>query len=87
MFATSGDILNMALAIGFIVLVIFFSILIFYAILILRDVSKITDDSRELVDRIHDTITGPLKAVDFIVEKAKPYIETMIENKFKKGKK
>lgn len=83
MFATSGDMLNMSLAIGFIVLAIFLSILIFYAILILRDVSKITDDSKELVDRIHDTIMGPLKAVDYIVEKVKPYIETMIENKFK----
>lgn len=87
MFATSGDVLNIALAVGFIVLVIFLSFLIFYAILILRDVSKITDDSKELVDRVNNTILGPLKAVDYIVEKAKPYIETMIENKFKKGKK
>ena len=87
MFATSGDILNMALAIGFIVLVIFLSILIFYAILILRDVSKITDDSKELFDRVHSTIVGPLKAIDYLVEKAKPYLETIIENRFKGKKK
>jgi hypothetical protein len=87
MFATSGDILNISLALGFIVLVIFLSILIFYTILVMRDVSKMTDDSRELVDRIHDTVMGPLKAVDFIVEKVKPYIESAIENRFGKGKK
>lgn len=87
MFATSGDILNMALAIGFIVLVIFLSILIFYCILITRDVSKMTQDSRDLVDRIHNTIMGPLKAVDYIIEKIKPYIEAAIESRFKKGKK
>jgi hypothetical protein len=87
MFATSGDILNMSLALGFIVLVIFLSILIFYTILVMRDVSKMTDDSRELVDRIHDTVMGPLKAVDYLVEKAKPYIEGMIESRLGKRKK
>jgi len=87
MFATSGDILNMALAIGFIVLVIFLSILIFYAILITRDVSRMTQDSKELMDRIHGTIMGPLKAVDYIVEKVKPYIEAAIESRFKGKKK
>jgi uncharacterized protein YoxC len=87
MFATSGDILNMSLALGFIVLVIFLSILIFYTILVMRDVSKITDDSKDLIDRLHNTITGPLKAVDYIVDKVKPYIESAIENRFGKGKK
>lgn len=87
MFATSGDILNMALAFGFIILVIFLSILIFYGILIARDVSKMTQDSKELMDRIHNTIMGPLKAVDYIIETVKPYIEAAIENRFKKGKK
>ncbi|MBI5753576.1 hypothetical protein HZA40_00340 [Candidatus Peregrinibacteria bacterium] len=87
MFATSGDILNMSLAIGFIVLVIFLSILIFYSILVMRDVSRMTQDSKELMDRIHNTIMGPLKAVDYIIEKVKPYIESTIENRFKKGKK
>lgn len=87
MFATSGDILNMSLAFGFIILVIFLSILIFYSILVMRDVSKMTADSKELMDRIHNTIMGPLKAVDFIIEKVKPYIEAAIESRFKKGKK
>lgn len=87
MFATSGDILNMALAIGFMVLVIFLAILIFYAILILRDVSKITQDSKDLVDRVHSTIMGPLRMVDYFVEKIKPYVEAIIENRLRKKKK
>lgn len=86
MFATSGDILNMSLAIGFIVLVIFLSLLIFYAILILRDVSKVMDDIEEIVTRVRTTIVQPLKAVDYIIEKAKPYIETVLERKMKEKK-
>ena len=56
MFATSGDILNMSLAIGFIILVIFLSILIFYAIMILRDTAKVVDDVSEVVSKVHKTI-------------------------------
>lgn len=87
MFATSGDILNMSLAIGFILLVIFLCFLIFYAVLILRDVAKVMDDVEELVTRVRTTIVQPLKAVDYIIEKAKPYVETVIERKMKDAKK
>lgn len=87
MFETSGDVLNMSLAVGFIVLVIFLAMLIFYAILILRDVSKVVDEVEELVTRVHGTIVQPLKAVDYLVEKARPYIETVIESKMKSKKK
>lgn len=87
MFATSGDILNISLAIGFVVLVIFLCIFLFYGILILRDVSRITDDSKRLIDRIYRTITEPLRALDYLVEKAKPYIESIIDKRFKGKKK
>ena len=87
MFATSGDVLNMSLAIGFIVLVIFLCILIFYAILILRDTTKVVDDVSEIVHKVHSTIVQPLKAVDFIVEKVRPYIEMALEKKLKMKKK
>ncbi|MFA5947656.1 MAG: hypothetical protein WC806_01625 [Candidatus Gracilibacteria bacterium] len=87
MFATSGDFLNMALGIGFIVLVIFLSILIFYAILILRDSSKVVDKVSDVVDRVHSTIVEPLKAVDFLVEKLKPYVEMILEKREKSKKK
>lgn len=86
MFATSGDVLNMSLAIGFIVLVIFLVILIFYAILVLRDLTKVVDDVSEVVGRVHSTIIQPLKAVDYFIEKAKPYIEAAVERRFKSKK-
>jgi uncharacterized protein YoxC len=83
MFATSGDILNMSLAIGFIVLVIFLSLLCFYAILILRDVSKVVDDVEEVTHKVKSTIVEPLRAVDFLMEKAKPYIDMVLEKRAK----
>ena len=83
MFATSGDILNMSLAIGFIVLVIFLSLLIFYAILILRDVSKVMDDVEEIVSRVRSTIVQPLRAIDYIIDRSKPYIDTVLERRAK----
>ncbi len=87
MFATSGDILNMSLAIGFIVLVIFISILIFYAIMILRDTAKVVDDIAEVVSKVHRTIVEPLKAIDYIIDRAKPYIETVLDNRARSKKK
>ncbi|MFA7685660.1 MAG: hypothetical protein WCX95_02585 [Candidatus Gracilibacteria bacterium] len=86
MFATSGDILNMSLAIGFIVLVIFLSLLCFYAILILRDVSKVVDDVEEVTHKVKSTIVEPLRAVDFLVEKIKPYIDMVLEKRTKAKK-
>lgn len=87
MFATSGDILNMSLALGFIVLVIFLSILIFYGILVLRDLSKIVEDVNEVTEKLHDTVMAPLRTVDYLIEKAKPYLEGLIEKKMGGGKK
>ncbi len=83
MFATSSDFLNMALGIGFLVLVVFISMVCFYLVLILRDVSKVTDEVQEIIYRIHKTIVEPLKAIDYLVEKARPYIETVMEQKIK----
>lgn len=86
MFATSGDILNMSLAIGFLVLVIFLSLLCFYAILILRDISKVVDDVEEVTHKVKSTIVEPLRAVDFLMEKAKPYIDMVLEKRTKAKK-
>ncbi len=87
MFATSGDILNMSLAGGFIILVIFLCIFLFYGILILRDASKVVDDVAEIVERVHKTIVEPLRALDYLVDKVRPYIEALIERKLKGKKK
>ena len=86
MFETSGDILNMALAMGFIVLVIFLCMFIFYGIIVLRDIAKVAGKMSELVTRVHSTIVQPLKAVDFIIERFTPYIEAIVEKRTKSKK-
>jgi len=87
MFATSGDILNISLAVGFLVLVIFLSILCFYLILIVRDVSKVVDDVEDVTGRVRRVVVQPLKALDFFIEKAQPFIETMLDLKANSKKK
>lgn len=87
MLATSGDILNISLAVGFALLIVFLCIFLFYGILILRDASKVVDEIAEVVDRVHKTIVQPLRAIDYIVEKATPYVEALIEKKLRGKKK
>ena len=87
MFASSGDILNISLAVGFIVLVIFISIFIFYGILILRDISKVVDDVEEVTSRVKKTVVEPLRAFDFVIEKTRPYVEMVLEKKIKSAMK
>ncbi len=76
----------MSLALGFIVLVIFLCSLIFYAVLILRDFSKMTDEIEQIVTRVHKTVVEPLRAIDFLVERARPYIEMALEKREKASK-
>ena len=83
MWETSSDVLNMSLAIGFIVLVVFLCLFLFYAILILRDVSKVVDDAAEVVGKVRSTIVEPLRAVDFVIERAKPYVDMVLEKRTK----
>jgi len=52
MLATSGDVLNIAIAVGVVVLSIFLCMFLFYLILILRDVSKVVD--KPYIDMIVD---------------------------------
>ncbi len=86
MFATSGDVLNMSLALGVILVAIFLCFALFYLILVLRDTSRTTRRVEELVGRVHATIVEPLKAVDFIFEKIRPYIEMTVEKVAAKAK-
>ena len=76
----------MSLAIGFIVLVIFLSILIFYLIVTVRDVARILDKVESVTDKVHTAVVGPLKAVDYIVEKITPYIQAVLEKKLRDKK-
>jgi len=86
MFATSGDMLRMAGAIGIILLVIFICMTLLYVIFILRDVSKILDDVQDISNKVKVSIVSPLKAANYLIEKITPYINQILEMK-KKGRK
>lgn len=86
MIATSLDVLYIALAIGFIVLVIFLSISLFYLIFILRDVSKITDKAKDTTDALSAYVLSPVKFFYGLYEKLEPLIEALVE-KYSKRKK
>lgn len=77
MFATSQDVLFMSLAIGFIILVIFLSVAIMYGIFILRDVSKMTQDAREVTDKVNQIVISPLRVVSSLIEHAMPFINSV----------
>ena len=84
MFATSGDILRMAGAIGIILLVIFLCMTLLYVMFILRDVSKILDDVKDVSNRVKTSIVSPLKAVSYVMDKITPYINQVLEMKKKR---
>lgn len=83
-----------AISIAVLLLGVFGSMALFYLILILRDASKMTEQVRETADRINEYILSPLRIVNTLVEKFKPYFdsfaekkEEMMEKAKKKGKK
>lgn len=86
MITTSLDILYIALAIGFIVLVIFTSIALFYLVFIFRDLSKITDKVKETTDVLSGYVLSPVKFLYGLYEKLEPLIESVIEKASKKKK-
>lgn len=78
MVTTTLDILYLSLAAGFIVLVIFMSITLLYTIFILRDVSSVTQDVKEVTERVNQVVISPLRAVNFIIEQVKPHIQAVL---------
>lgn len=86
MIATSLDVLYIALAVGFIILVIFLSISLFYLIFILRDISKITDKAKDTTDVLSEYVLSPVKFFYGLYEKLEPLITALVE-KYSKRKK
>jgi uncharacterized protein YoxC len=87
MINTSGDFLNVSIGVSVIALVVFLCILCFYGILILRDISKVVEDVEEVTNKVKKTIVEPLRAADFLIEKARPYIEMVLDKKKSSKKK
>jgi len=84
MFATSGDILRMAGALGIILFVIFICMTLLYVMFILRDVSKVLDDVKDISSRVKTSIVSPLKAANYLIERITPYINQVLEMKKRK---
>ena len=79
MVTSTLDILYLSLSVGFLVLVVFLCITLTYATFVLRDVSQITAEVKDLVQRVNQVIISPLKAFTFIMENIKPYVEMFRE--------
>lgn len=60
---TSLDFLYFALGIGFIILVIFISAFLLNLTITLRDVNKITNNLKEISDKLHEAVFDPLKSL------------------------
>lgn len=95
---TTKDILNLSLAGGFILLVIFLCVTALYLILILRDISKITAHAKHTAKKVNDAILQPVKFLyafggkmkpifDIIEEKIRERAENINGDKKEKGRK
>ena len=87
MFETSQDILNMSLAIGWAILVVFLCVALVYLTKVLKDVSKVTNTAKNVVEKTQKVILEPLRMMDYVVDKVRPYVEGFIESKLNKKKK
>lgn len=85
MFSTSGDILNLVLAVSIGFVAFFLSFLLFYAILIVRDVNFTTRKVRQMTETINEYVSKPAKAVIALTEKLK-LITHFLENYGRKKK-
>ena len=88
MFATTGDILNVVLAVSIGLVAVFLVFLIFYLILTVRDFNYVSRKMRSTADIVNEYVSKPAKAAWALVEKLK-LVTHFIEQhqKGKKGKK
>lgn len=82
----SLDILYITISVCIALLTVFASITMLYFMLILRDVVKIVDRAREIMDKVDTYITKPLLMTKSIIEFVKPFIDNA-EDVFKSRKK
>lgn len=75
----SLDILYLTLSVCITLLTVFMSITLIYLLFILRDVVKVTDQVKELVDKVNTYITKPILLTKSIVEFISPFIQNAQE--------
>ncbi len=80
----SLDILYLTLSVCVTLLTVFLSITLVYLLFILRDVVKVTDQIKELVDKINTYITKPILLTKSIIEFVAPFIQGAQEKVGKK---
>ncbi|MBP7898974.1 MAG: DUF948 domain-containing protein [Candidatus Gracilibacteria bacterium] len=77
MINTSLDVLYISLAVGFLVLVVFLCMTLLYATFILRDVSKMTEDAKEVTDKVNQIVISPLRMMNTLMEHLKPILDSV----------
>lgn len=88
MFETSGDILNIVIAVSVAFSAFFLSLLIFYLVMILRDVNFVTRKAKNVANAVDTYIRTPAKAIMMLTEKLKLLTYFLEEhNKKKKSEK
>ncbi len=80
----SLDILYLTLSVCITLLTVFLSVTLVYLLFILRDVVKVTDQVKELVDKVNTYITKPILLTKSIIEFVSPFIQGAQERVGKK---
>lgn len=80
------EILYLSLAVCAGVLTVFISVTLLYMMFILRDVTKILDRAREVMDKVDRTITKPLLMTKAVIDFLSPFIQ-QAEDRVKSKKK
>lgn len=80
----SLDILYLTLSVCITLLTVFISITLVYLLFILRDVVKVTDQVKDLVEKVNTYITKPILLTKSIIEFVAPFIHSAQEKVGKK---
>lgn len=70
------DILFLTLSVCVALVTIFLSVTLIYLMFILRDVVKITDEAKNVVEKINTYVTKPLLLTKSIIEFVTPFVQT-----------
>lgn len=71
----SLDILYLTLSVCIALLSVFISITLIYLLFILRDVVKLTDQAKEVVEKVNTYITKPIMMTKSVIEFITPFIQ------------
>ncbi len=72
----STDILYLTLSVCITILTVFLSITLVYLLLVLRDIVRVTDQVKDVIDRMNTYITKPILMTKSIIEFVAPFIQT-----------